>query len=181
MKVLLISANRVREPYPVYPLGLDYVAGALAADHHVGVLDLNQLPAGMDLEGAIGAFGARYRRGIAAQHRQYRCGGSQGVRAPLSGRDPDRAARLQVRPLCWAAAGSPFFRSGSWRCSKPITGSWAKASACGCCCKPSSRAPIPLPYPGVIGRPPSPRRRLCRGRMRWFANSNRALTMSPFI
>lgn len=57
MKVLLISANRVREPYPVYPLGLDYVAGALAADHHVNVLDLNQLPAGMDLEGAISAFG----------------------------------------------------------------------------------------------------------------------------
>jgi hypothetical protein len=57
MKVLLISANKVREPYPVYPLGLDYVAGALAADHDVNVLDLNQLPAGMDLEGAIGAFG----------------------------------------------------------------------------------------------------------------------------
>jgi radical SAM superfamily enzyme YgiQ (UPF0313 family) len=57
MKVLLISANQVREPYPVYPLGLDYVAGALAADHHVDVLDLNQLPAGMDLEGAIGALG----------------------------------------------------------------------------------------------------------------------------
>ena len=30
MKVLLISANTLKEPYPVYPLGLDYVAGAIA-------------------------------------------------------------------------------------------------------------------------------------------------------
>ena len=57
MKVLLISANTVREPYPVYPLGLDYVAGAIAADHQVRLLDLNQMPPGTDLEGAISAFG----------------------------------------------------------------------------------------------------------------------------
>ncbi len=41
MKVLLISANRVVDPYPVYPLGLDYVAGALRPKHIVKVLDLN--------------------------------------------------------------------------------------------------------------------------------------------
>ncbi|RJQ82451.1 MAG: radical SAM protein [Desulfobacteraceae bacterium] len=41
MKVLLISANTVLEPYPVYPLGLDYVAGAIAGDHEVRRLDMN--------------------------------------------------------------------------------------------------------------------------------------------
>jgi radical SAM superfamily enzyme YgiQ (UPF0313 family) len=41
MRVLLISANRLTEPYPVYPLGLDYVAGAIADDHEVEIADLN--------------------------------------------------------------------------------------------------------------------------------------------
>jgi len=43
MKVLLVSANTLREPYPVYPLGLDYVAGALAENHHVQIVDMNSL------------------------------------------------------------------------------------------------------------------------------------------
>lgn len=41
MKVLLISANRVIAPYPVYPLGLDYVAAALRRRHEVKIIDLN--------------------------------------------------------------------------------------------------------------------------------------------
>ncbi len=43
MKVLLVSANTLTEPYPVYPLGLDYVAGAIAADHQVQIADMNNL------------------------------------------------------------------------------------------------------------------------------------------
>ncbi len=43
MRVLLISANTFSEPYPVYPLGLDYVAGALGGRHHVTILDMNTL------------------------------------------------------------------------------------------------------------------------------------------
>ena len=43
MKVLLVSANTLREPYPVYPLGLDYVAGSIAADHQVDIVDMNSL------------------------------------------------------------------------------------------------------------------------------------------
>lgn len=43
MKVLLISANTVRAPYYIYPLGLDYVAGALTR-HEVKRADIN--PAG---------------------------------------------------------------------------------------------------------------------------------------
>ncbi len=34
MRVLLISVNRERQPYPVAPLGLCYVAAALRAAHH---------------------------------------------------------------------------------------------------------------------------------------------------
>ncbi|MDA8126567.1 MAG: radical SAM protein [Deltaproteobacteria bacterium] len=41
MKVLLISANRTQTPHPVYPLGLDYVRGALTPRHEVRILDVN--------------------------------------------------------------------------------------------------------------------------------------------
>ncbi len=41
MKVLLISANTLNAPYPVYPLGLDYVAAALPPQHRVKIADLN--------------------------------------------------------------------------------------------------------------------------------------------
>lgn len=41
MRVLLIAANRFRVPYPVYPIGLDFVSGALKNhDHEVTILDL---------------------------------------------------------------------------------------------------------------------------------------------
>ncbi len=43
MKVLLISANTLTEPYPVYPLGLDYVAAAIAGRHDVRIADMNTL------------------------------------------------------------------------------------------------------------------------------------------
>ena len=47
MKILLVSANTLTAPYPVYPIGLDYVAGALGEAHTVEILDLNTAaPAG---------------------------------------------------------------------------------------------------------------------------------------
>ena len=52
MKVLLVSANTLREPYPVYPLGLDYVAGAIAENHHVQIVDMNS-PGGYDSLAAV--------------------------------------------------------------------------------------------------------------------------------
>lgn len=54
MRVLLVSVNRVRYPYPVYPIGLDYVAGALAPAHEVRILDLCPL-ADEEVEPAIAA------------------------------------------------------------------------------------------------------------------------------
>ena len=42
-KVLLISANRMKKPYPVYPLGLDYVVGVLNARYETKILDVNEL------------------------------------------------------------------------------------------------------------------------------------------
>jgi radical SAM superfamily enzyme YgiQ (UPF0313 family) len=56
MKVLLISANTLCEPYPVYPLGLDYVAGAIAGSHEVRCLDLNSLDAHGGLTHAVKSF-----------------------------------------------------------------------------------------------------------------------------
>jgi radical SAM superfamily enzyme YgiQ (UPF0313 family) len=43
MKVLLLSTNTTKYPYPVYPLGLDYIAGALTPRHEVEILDMNVL------------------------------------------------------------------------------------------------------------------------------------------
>lgn len=43
MKVLLISPNTLVVPYPVYPIGLDYVAGSLSEKHQVQTADLNIL------------------------------------------------------------------------------------------------------------------------------------------
>jgi radical SAM superfamily enzyme YgiQ (UPF0313 family) len=43
MKVLLVSANTVTDPYPVYPLGLDYVTAAIADRHEVQIADMNTL------------------------------------------------------------------------------------------------------------------------------------------
>jgi hypothetical protein len=41
VNVLLVSANRLKAPYAVYPLGLDYVVRAIEDRHRVRVLDLN--------------------------------------------------------------------------------------------------------------------------------------------
>ncbi len=43
MKILLISPNTLTVPYPVYPIGLDYVAGSLSSRHQVQIADLNIL------------------------------------------------------------------------------------------------------------------------------------------
>ncbi|HET8734014.1 MAG TPA: radical SAM protein [Anaeromyxobacteraceae bacterium] len=57
MRVLLASINRVRHPYPVYPLGLDHVAAALSPRHDVRVADLCPEEPGEDLLGdAVRAF-----------------------------------------------------------------------------------------------------------------------------
>jgi len=56
MRVLLISANRLIEPYPVYPVGLDYVSGALGSAHAVKTVDLNALPGDAELIDLLKTF-----------------------------------------------------------------------------------------------------------------------------
>lgn len=41
-RVLLISANMMKKPYPVYPLGLDYVVGVLNSRYETKILDMNE-------------------------------------------------------------------------------------------------------------------------------------------
>jgi radical SAM superfamily enzyme YgiQ (UPF0313 family) len=43
MRILLVSPNTLTVPYPVYPLGLDYVAASVSPDHEVQIADLNVL------------------------------------------------------------------------------------------------------------------------------------------
>lgn len=55
MRVLLISPNTLVAPYPVYPLGLDYVAGSVAEQHEVTIADLNVISL-EELERILHAF-----------------------------------------------------------------------------------------------------------------------------
>ncbi len=41
MNILLISPNTLKVPYPVYPIGLDYVAGSVHERHRVRIADMN--------------------------------------------------------------------------------------------------------------------------------------------
>jgi len=43
MKILLISANNLIVPYPVYPLGLDYVENSISDNHDTRIVDMNDL------------------------------------------------------------------------------------------------------------------------------------------
>ncbi len=43
MKILLVSPNTLTDPYPVYPIGLDYVAGSISPVHEVRLADLNAI------------------------------------------------------------------------------------------------------------------------------------------
>ena len=56
MKVLLVSANTHAQPYPVYPLGLDYVAGAIENRHQVQIVDMNALGDDSALRDRIAGF-----------------------------------------------------------------------------------------------------------------------------
>jgi len=56
MKVLLVATNTLKEPYPVYPLGLDYVAAAISENHQVRISDLNSKEGLEGLQAAIKAF-----------------------------------------------------------------------------------------------------------------------------
>jgi radical SAM superfamily enzyme YgiQ (UPF0313 family) len=56
MKVLLISANRLRSPYPVYPIALDYLAGILKPKHSVRLLDMIDMEPECVIKNAIHEF-----------------------------------------------------------------------------------------------------------------------------
>lgn len=43
MKILLISTNTMTDPYPTYPIGLDYVAHAIGSRHQVLIVDMNDV------------------------------------------------------------------------------------------------------------------------------------------
>jgi radical SAM superfamily enzyme YgiQ (UPF0313 family) len=49
MKILLVSANTLKIPYPVYPLGLDYVAGALDSRYQSKIVDMNEFASPSEL------------------------------------------------------------------------------------------------------------------------------------
>jgi radical SAM superfamily enzyme YgiQ (UPF0313 family) len=57
LKILLISSNTLTVPYPVYPLGLDYVAGAISEPHQVEILDLAMQADDRELSRVIDRFG----------------------------------------------------------------------------------------------------------------------------
>ena len=56
MKVLLVATNTLMAPYPVNPLGLDNVAGAITGKHAVRIADLNGGDGYEGLKSAINTF-----------------------------------------------------------------------------------------------------------------------------
>lgn len=56
MRVILISANKLKVPYPVYPLGVDHVVRSIAASHDVQVCDLVWASSDQDVQAAIRDF-----------------------------------------------------------------------------------------------------------------------------
>jgi radical SAM superfamily enzyme YgiQ (UPF0313 family) len=59
MKILLISTNTETAPSPVYPVGLDYVAGIVSHRHHVKIVDLIEKHGMEKLTGLIEDFNPR--------------------------------------------------------------------------------------------------------------------------
>jgi radical SAM superfamily enzyme YgiQ (UPF0313 family) len=43
LKILLISTNTMMDPYPTYPIGLDYVAHAIGPRHRARIVDMNDV------------------------------------------------------------------------------------------------------------------------------------------
>jgi radical SAM superfamily enzyme YgiQ (UPF0313 family) len=60
MKILLISANTLKVPYCVYPLGLDYVAGALGSRYQVKIADMNEFASPSELGAVVKDFSPDY-------------------------------------------------------------------------------------------------------------------------
>lgn len=56
MKVLLLSTNTVKEPYPAYPIGLDYVMHSISPPHQVQCADMNELKTAAALAGVLSSF-----------------------------------------------------------------------------------------------------------------------------
>jgi radical SAM superfamily enzyme YgiQ (UPF0313 family) len=54
MRVLLVATNRMMTPFPVYPIGVDYVASALRDRHEVRVIDMAAEDAEARLEATCG-------------------------------------------------------------------------------------------------------------------------------
>jgi radical SAM superfamily enzyme YgiQ (UPF0313 family) len=57
VKLLLLSANTTQSPYPVYPLGLDHIAGTLEPRHELAILDMNVVGGLEYLEAAVRELG----------------------------------------------------------------------------------------------------------------------------
>ena len=56
IKILIVSANTLKIPYPVYPLGLDYLAGALQPGDQLKIVDMNELSSPHELGAAVQEF-----------------------------------------------------------------------------------------------------------------------------
>lgn len=56
MRILFISANTLKVPYPVYPLGIDYVVGALHSHYQTKIVDMNEFNSPRELETVIRNF-----------------------------------------------------------------------------------------------------------------------------
>jgi radical SAM superfamily enzyme YgiQ (UPF0313 family) len=91
MKVFLLSINPVTVPYPVYPLGIEYVAGALSDRHQVHLADLNAMPG----ESALADLLRTFRPDVVGL--SIRNVDTTDIQAKTSFLEPYRQAAAQIR------------------------------------------------------------------------------------
>ncbi|MCF8110523.1 MAG: radical SAM protein [Desulfobacteraceae bacterium] len=103
MKVVLVSANTETTPYPVYPLGIDYVAGAIRYKHMVYVEDINETGGNEVLADRIGSIDPDVI-GISIRNID-----NTDVKSPKAYIDPHRALICAVRKV----SGAPVVLGGS--------------------------------------------------------------------
>lgn len=103
MNVLLISLNCLEAPYPVYPLGLDYVAGAVRDRHPVRIVDLVVAGAAEGLAEEIRRF-APAVVGLSIRNID-----TTDATQPQTYVEPYRATVAAIRSVC----GAPIVLGGS--------------------------------------------------------------------
>ena len=109
MRVLLISANTLTTPYPVYPLGLDHVADAIREDHDVKIADINALKKVEPLIRLMDSFDPHVVGMSLRNIDNTDQTGPEKLYCGIPGNGPCHSEPYKGRPWCWEESGFTLF------------------------------------------------------------------------